>query len=391
MPRFLPLTSAILALVVAAPVAAADVQLPTETMSAEDAAVIDQAMASLLEKYPDIPAWYVGVWDQERGAYQQAYGLADVANGRAASVEDTFRIGSVSKTFMATVMLQLVDEGLIGLDSTVADADPELAERFPAYADITVEQLLNMTSGIEDYMNVPDAAVATLVTAPDTVWEPEQLIGYGVDAGVSPPGEFGYSTTNYLVMQLIAETLTGKSIQDLIRERVTEPLGMTETVLPPNEDTTLPEPFARGYLRQACVDELVDDGAQPVPAGTDTTEWNASYGQSGGGMHSTIADLGIWAASMSGNALLSEGLAEARIAPLQEGQPYGLGMLLFANEFGHEGEAIGWEGWVGHDPDSGLSVVVFTNSCSDIGAVIEAVAAVDPVFATLTAAPATGE
>jgi D-alanyl-D-alanine carboxypeptidase len=309
--------------------------------------------------------------------------LADVANERPASIDDHFRIGSISKTFMATVMLQLIDDGLVTLDTTVAEADPELAGKLPVYADITMKQLLGMTSGIEDYMNVPDAAVATVAQAPDTVWDPEQLIGFGVDAGVQPPGTPGYSTTNYIVLQEVAETLTGQPIQELIRERVTEPLGMTETALPYDDDTALPEPLSRGYLRAECVQELVDDGAEPVPAGTDTTDWNASYGQSGGGMHSTISDLGIWAASMSGNALLSDELAATRLEMHDFGMApmtYGLGIIKLANEYGHEGEAIGWEGWVGHDPDSGLSVVIFTNTCSDLMGILEVEAAVDPAF-----------
>ncbi|MFV2063418.1 MAG: serine hydrolase domain-containing protein, partial [Chloroflexota bacterium] len=278
-------TSVILAFVLAlaAPVAAADAQLPTEPMSTEDQAAIDSAIEAIMEQDPEVPAVYIGVWDPERGAYLQAYGLADVADERPAGIDDRFRIGSASKTFMATVMLQLVEEGLVALDDTVADADPDLAERHPAQASITIEQLLGMTSGIPDYMNVPDAAVAALAAAPDTVWSADELIGFGADGDVSPPGTGGYSTTNYIALQEIAETLTGQTIQELIRERVSDPLGMTGTALPPNEDTTLPEPFARGYLSPACVEELVADGAEPVPAGTDTTDWNASYGQAGGG------------------------------------------------------------------------------------------------------------
>ena len=284
MRRSLPLASAALVLALAAPVGAADVQLPTEPMSAEDTAAIDAGIASIMEAHPEVPAIYIGVWDPERGVYQQAYGLADVAGKRPAALDDHFRIGSVSKTFMATVILQLIDEGKLALDDTVAAVDPDLAERHPNLAGITIEQLLGMTSGIPDYMNVPDAAVASLVEAPETtVWTSDQLIGFGADGAVQPPGTGGYSTTNYIALQVIAETLTGKSIQDLIRERVTEPLGMTGTALPPNEDTTLPEPLARGYMSPACVEELVKDGAKEVPADTDTTDWNASYGQSGGG------------------------------------------------------------------------------------------------------------
>ena len=375
------LTTTILALTLAAPVAAADVRLPTEPMSAEDAAAIDAGIAAVMERHPEVPAFYVGLWSPERGSYQQAYGLADEADERPAAIDDHFRIGSISKTFGATIILQLIDEGLLALDDTVADADQALAERFPEVADITIRDLLGMTSGIPDYMNVADAAVAALAQAPDTQWDPDQLIRYGVERGLAPAGTPGYSTTGYVILQEIAETLTGQPIQELVRERLTGPMGMPNTALPYNDDTTLPEPFARGYMSPACVAELVDDGAEPIPDDTDTTDWNASYGQIGGSMHSDLDDLGIWAASMSGSALLSEELAAERLEMHDAGLvvwPYGLGIMQAGTQFGHEGEAIGWEGWVGHDPETGETFVVFTNTCSDTPALFSALAVLDP-------------
>lgn len=375
-----------LALGLAAPAGAADVLLPSEPMAAEDAAAIDAGIAAVMEKHPEVPAFYVGLWSPERGSYQQAYGLADVAAGRAASLDDHFRIGSVSKTFGAAIVLQLVDEGLLSLDDTVADVVAELAATFPDIADVPIRDLLGMTSGIADYMNVPDAAVAALAKAPDTQWDPMDLIRFGIDAGSAPVGTPGYSTTNYVILQAIAESLTGQPMQELVEERLTAPLGMADTGLPYNEDTTLPEPFARGYMSPACVEELVRDGAEPVPADTDVTDWNASYGQIGGGMHSTLADLGTWAASMSGSSTLSDELAaerlemhDAGIAPFT----YGLGILALESQYGHEGEAIGWEGWVGHDPAKGESFVVFTTTCSDTGALFSALAVLDPAIQTL--------
>jgi CubicO group peptidase (beta-lactamase class C family) len=288
MRRLFPLAGAALAL--ALPATAADVQLPTDPMSAEDTAAIDAAIEAALEANPEIPAMYIGVWDPERGYCTQAYGQ----------------------------------------------------------------------------------------------WQPEQLIGDGVDAGVKEPGTPGYSTTNYIVLQELAETLTGEAIQELMAKRLTEPLGLTGTALPYNEDTTLTQPQSYGYMSTACIEELIKDGAVPVPVGTDTTDWNASYGQSGGGMHSTIEDLGTWAASMSGSSLLSGELAEKRLDWHDIGAgvfQYGLGISQFSNEVGHEGEAIGWEGWAGHDPETSLTAVVFTNSCADLGEVLKGVDAVDPVFA----------
>ena len=379
-------TSTLLTLALVAPVAAADVQLPSEPMSAEDTAAIDAGIAAVMERHPEVPAFYVGLWSPERGSYQQAYGLADVTAGRAAAIDDHFRIGSVSKTFGAAIILQLVDEGLLALDDTVADADPELAAQFPDVADISIRDLLGMTSGIPDYMNVPDAAVAALAQAPDTQWDPLELIGYGVDRGLAPAGTPGYSTTGYVILQEIAETLTGQPIQVLVADRLTEPLGMPDTALPYNEDTTLPEPLARGYLSAACNEELVGDGAEPLPVGTDLTDWNASYGQIGGSMHSDLDDLGIWAASMSGSALLSDGLAAERLEQHDAGLglfTYGLGIMQAGTQFGHEGEAIGWEGWAGHDPESGETTVVFTNTCADSGALFSALAVLDPGFQTV--------
>ena len=127
MRRRFPLIALVLALAMAVPAAAADVELPTDPMAAEDTTAIDAGIAAIMEEHPEVPAFYVGIWSPERGSYRQAYGLADVAAGRPASVDDHFRIGSVSKTFGAAVILQLVDEGLLALDDTVADADPELA------------------------------------------------------------------------------------------------------------------------------------------------------------------------------------------------------------------------------------------------------------------------
>ena len=118
--------------------------------------------------------------------------------------------------------------------------------------------------------------------------------------------------------------------------------------------------------------------------GTDLTDWNASYGQIGGGMHSTLADLGTWAASMSGSSLLSDELAAERLEMHDGGLgifTYGLGISQFVegfgNQYGHEGEAIGWEGWAGHDLATGESYVVFTNTCADTVPLLSAVAVLD--------------
>jgi D-alanyl-D-alanine carboxypeptidase len=195
------------------------------------------------------------------------------------------------------------------------------------------------------------------------VWEPEELIAAGVTAGVQPPGTPGYSTTNYLILQLIAESITGSPLEDLITQDVTEPLGLAGTVLPPPDDTTLPDPHTSGYIAGGGVTEMADDGAT-VDEGTDTTDWNTSFTQGGGGMYTTIGDLLGWAQSTSGNTLLGDDLAQQRLetAPIGGGIDYGLGIFkIGTNWYGHEGEALGWEALAVTDPDTGVSVAIAMN------------------------------
>ena len=334
-----------------------------------DQAAVDAAAVNFLEgqSAEGVTAFYVGIVDPDAGEFVSAYGDASV-DGPAATVGDSFRIGSISKSATATVILQLVDTGDVSLDDTVADLAPELATAHPEIGTLTVEQLLNMTSGISDYLNNVDVVAPDVVADPTKVWAADELIAAGIEAGVAEPGTAGYSSTNYIVLQVIAEAVTGSSLQDLIAEQVSGPLGLDTLYLPPNEDTTLPDPATHGYVDGACVDELAADGAAVEP-GTDTTDWNASFTQGAGGMTSTIADLLGWAVSGNGNSLLDDATAEQRAADpevLPEGVPYGLGIIDFGGWLGHSGEAIGWEAMAIQNPETGAAIAVAGNGCGGL-------------------------
>lgn len=363
------------------------VALPAGEMDAAERDRIDAAIVDLLDRNPELPALYIGIWDPERGAYTAAYGTADLDSGRAASVEDHLRIGSISKTFTGAVVLQLVDEGLVELDATVEETAPELASRFPDVADRTVAQLLTMSSGIPDYANVPDGVVGGIAADPSRVWSADELVQIGIDGGLADPGTPGYSTTNYILLQEIAEDVTGTSLADLIAERLAGPLALEQTALPAADDVALPDPFARGYLTTACAEEIIEDGGTAAPgieAGADVTEWSHSWGQGGGGMYSTVEDLGTWAASMAGSSLLSPELAQERLdrAVAVEGVgDYGLGIIDFGGIYGHEGEIFGWEGVFFQEPVGGVSAVVAGNSCAINDVLLEAYAILNPAAA----------
>ncbi len=339
----------------------------TESMSAKDAKRIDDAAQAAFESLgAKSPGLYVGVWDPKKGFFTKAYGLAEVG-GTKATVDDSLRIGSMTDSYTATVILQLVREGKLMLDGTVAKYAPALAAQFPELAAITVRQLLSMASGIPDYLQRPGGAINAIVANPQRVWTAEELIAEGVKLGMKPPGTLGYSTTNFIVLQVLAEQVTGKSLEDLITTRITAPLDLKATVLPPPDDTSMPAPVAHGYLNQGCVTEMAADGAPGVPAGTDVTDWNVSYAQGAGGMTSNLADMGTWAETTMGTTSLSKQLGNLRIKTrnLGTGLHYGLGIINFGDWFGHAGEGLGWESLALHDPKSGVTFVAATNACND--------------------------
>jgi D-alanyl-D-alanine carboxypeptidase len=335
-------------------------------MKATDAKEIDTAaqaaFASLAGKAPGM---YVDIWDPKEGVYRNAFGVAQIG-GTNATVGDSVRIGSMTNTYTATVILQLVRERKLALADTVNKRAPKLAGQIPELEPITVRQLLSMSSGLPDYLERPGGAIAEIVANPQRIWTPEELISEGVKLGVKPPGTPGYSTTNFVVLQVIAETVTGTKLADLIKTRITEPLGLRHTELPPNTDTTLPAPVAHGYLNQGCVAEMAADGAPGVAPNTETTDWNVSYAQGAGGMTSTIADMGVWADTTMGTTSLSKALGNLRIRTrnLGTGLQYGLGLIRFGDWLGHAGEGLGWESLALHDPKTGVTFVAAANACN---------------------------
>jgi D-alanyl-D-alanine carboxypeptidase len=343
------------------------VEITDKPMSDADAAAVDKMVTGVYstEAQKAFPGFWIGIWDPQKGYFVKGYGEAE-KGGAKASADDRFRIGSISKTYTATVILQLVDEGKLSLDDTVEQADPDLAQKYPEVKGITIQQLLGMRSGIPDYLNVPDGAILPKLTAdPSTVFTADDLIAAGIKGGVKPPGTPGYSTTNTIILQQIAEQLTGKSIQDLVSEKVTTPLGM-KTAFPAWDDATLASPGTHGYLNQICVQELQSDGGT-AKDGTDTTSWNLTSSQGGGGGNSDLHDLGIWAASMSGSALLSKDLAAKRLETTtlpKDKLDYGLGIYKKGDWYGHSGEVFGWEALELHNPATGATMVMATNACA---------------------------
>ena len=371
-----------------APSPSVSLDIATTPMSDADAAAVDEAVLGVLGS-SDLaelaPGTWVGVWDPQRGFFEKAYGDATL-DGEQASLDQHLRIGSVTKTFTATAILLLVDQGKIALDDTVEDLLPEVASSYPAYATVTVEQLLGMESGVPDYLNAlpPDGLIPALTEDPTRLFTVDEILTAATSGRVEDPGTFGYSSTNFVVLEEIVNAVSGTTLQDFIADEVTGPLGMTDTALQPYEERVMPEPYAHGYatgsadpadLTSGCLGEFALFGGE-VAEDADLSEYTQSLTRGAGGIYSTVGDLGIWASSMSGTTLLSEDLQAKRLAITPDVYPpYGLGIMQVENYLGHEGDAFGYQAYALKDPDTGTSVVVMNNTCSNSTLMDEIIAA----------------
>lgn len=355
---------------------APSVSLPSEPMGEERAAEIEALAAGVMEQSgEEVPALLVGVWDPDDGVYTTALGKADLESGDEAQVEDGFRIGSLTKTFIAALVLQQVDQGSLELDTPVAEYLPELSETYPDIGQVTVRQLLAMRSGLPDFEAVVTGSAAVDDTFTTKTWTAEDLIDAAMQSGeVTPAGQTpaSYNNTNYILLGELLKAVTEQELPDLVTSELIDPFGLSRTAYPPADDTALAAPFLRGYVTASGMEALTAAGGTLEP-NTDTTDWTASWGGSAGIMSSAMDDLATWAGADFGSVLLPESLQQerntfeslAQAAPVGE---YGLGLLKFGSWTGHTGSIPGWSTLAMRDGDSGAIVVMAINSSGDVAA-----------------------
>ncbi|WJV45391.1 serine hydrolase domain-containing protein [Streptomyces flavofungini] len=282
------------------------------------------------------------------GVWKAAAGLGDIERGTPRGERDHYRVGSITKTFVATVVLQLEAEGKLDLDDTVGSWLPGVVEGNGHDGDrVTIRRLLNHSSGIYDVNADPEYARKIFSTdflqhRYDT-WTPAQMIAMAMrHAPHNQPGEgVLYSKTNYLLAGLIIEKATGRPYGDEIRRRVINPLRLRGTRVP-GTSPTLPRPSSRAY-----------DLLSGAPGGTlhDTTELNPSYAGAAGEMISNGADLNrFYTALLTGKLLPKRQLdAMKTTIPVHPDVPrirFGLGLVSYrlscgVTVWGHTGSAPG--------------------------------------------------
>ena len=302
-----------------------------------------------------IPGVVAVVVSPDRGTYEVAAGVANIDTNEPMKVENHFRIGSISKTLTATVVLQLAQEGKFGLD------DP-LAPYFPALDTngATIRQALNMTSGIPTY--TPDQFLNDLANNPARVWTPEELLA----TTVGQPAEFAagdgwdYSNTNYVMLGLIAEQHGGASLGKLVADRIFTPLQMTGCSMPAQADSTIPAPYSHGYQYGPAWDN--PSPPAPKPDLIDVTNFNPSWGFGAGEAICTAADMAIWARALVAGDLLDPEMQGERLDFVTEGaMPYGLGIAKLNGLTGHQGHITGFQTQTSSRASDGTVIVVLTN------------------------------
>ena len=269
--------------------------------------------------------------------------------------DDRFRIGSVTKTFVAVVVLQLVAEERIRLEDTVERWLPGLV---PAGGEITVRQLLSHTSGLYDYVEDP-RVFGAYVQDPGHVWAPRELVDLALEhpAQFAPGERYAYSSTNYLLLGLIVEAATGEPLADALEAHVFEPLGLDGTSFDPRY---VRGPYVHGH--RAPSHHGVVTGAP-----RDTSEEAASWAWAAGAVVSTAVDLSRFFASLLGGRLLTPSLLREMQTLVPGGAlRYGLGLAAFptpcGDAWGHTGNAQGTVTVAWNRRDASRQVVLVVNT-----------------------------
>lgn len=262
-----------------------------------------------------------------RGTWSATAGVGDLRTGQKRSPHDRYRVGSITKTFVATVLLQLEAEGRLSLDDTVDTWLPGLVTgNGHDGTRITLRQLLNHTSGVFDYTADEDFGRTYfqkdgfLEHRYDTL-TPEELVRVALahKPDFEPGTSWNYSNTNYVLAGLVIEKATGRPYGEEVRRRIIDPLRLTATSVPGTR-VSPPRPHSRAYSKLA----QTADGPTH-----DVTRLNPSMAFSAGEMISDSQDLDrFYRALLSGRLLPSEQLDEMTdTVPLDATRAYGLGLL----------------------------------------------------------------
>ncbi|AXO92994.1 beta-lactamase family protein [Bacillus cereus] len=287
---------------------------------------------------------YPGILAQiSKGGKTWSYtaGVADLTTKKPMKADFRFRIGSVTKTFIATVLLQLSGENRLNLDDSIEKWLPGVIQGNGYDGNqITIRQILNHTSGIAEYMNSKDFDI--MDTKKSYTAEEFVKMGISLPPDFAPGKGWSYSNTGYVLLGILIEKVTGNSYAEEVENRIIEPLDLSNTFLPGNSSVIPGTKHARGYIQL--------DGASELK---DVTYINP--GSSDGDIISTADDLNKFFSYLLSGKLLKEQQLNQMLTTVptdREGAGYGLGIVEFklpngVSVWGHRGSVLGFSTFVG--------------------------------------------
>jgi D-alanyl-D-alanine carboxypeptidase len=322
-----------------------------KTFNASTIRAID-AIVNAAKNGAGVPGMVVGIWDPKRGTLVKGYGAADVTQPQTTiAADDHFRIASITKSFTATAILQLVAAKKLSLDAHLSEFVPDIANGDA----ITVAQLLEMTAGVYSYTE-DDTFVSNYFANPQMPFTAQDALTIvrAHQPDFAPGTDIHYSDSNYVLLQLIAEKVTGQPLGNIIQSHILDKVGLDATSYPTTD--TMPDPFSHGYLEQ------------PIGGPRDVTLSNPGVAGGAGAMISSLEDLHTWAVALGTGALLPYSLQQQR---LQTGTlvttptikfSYGMGITNVNGFLGHDGGILGYATAMFYLPEAKATIVVESNS-----------------------------
>ncbi len=340
---------------------------PPGSLPSPSVAVSAEALQAALDatrEQTSIPGVSVAIlWDDGR-SWLGASGLADVTTKVPVTPDSGFALASISKTFTAAVVLQLVDEGRLALDDPVA-------RRLPAFGldrRITIRMLLDHTSGLPDFFLGPGIDKA-LLAKPGATWTAKRSWAYVAKKRPVPGTTWRYSNSNYLLLGELVTAVTGRPLATEIRARLLDPLDLAATWYQVAERPATK--LTTGYR----LVKTSDGGLRPVrvaaPGVVMPFRSVVTAAGGAGSMAGTALDAARWIRAFAGGRVLSPSMQQAMIADaavtaaLKAKTPYGLGIQVVTIDgrraLGHSGRYLGFRDVVRYLPDDGLTIAVLTN------------------------------
>ncbi|MFD9333629.1 serine hydrolase domain-containing protein [Streptomyces sp. NPDC060028] len=310
---------------------------------------LDEAVRKVMAE-AQVPGVLVSLSAPGKGEYVRAFGTADKATGRPMATDLNMRIGSETKTFTVTALLELVDQGKVGLDDPIG----KYVDGVPNGDRITLRELAGMRSGLFNY-SADEGFFKALTADPRRPFTPQELLAFSFKHPVQfePGAKFEYCNTNLILLGLVVEKASGEKLADYINHNVVEPAGLRHTLFPTGAE--FPSPHAQGYTQQTASGKTED-----------AADWDPSWGWAAGAMISDLRDMRKWAEVLATGTLLTPATQAQRLKVTPAGDlpdtGYGLGIFNVEGWIGHNGSLPGYQSLTVYLPGPKATLVVLLNT-----------------------------